>query len=105
MSKPKIYELSKEQNDAMGSLANGKSPIKIAVEPNPEDDQETKDRLTKVLGQCDDLVKLGFIKDITNKYAEDVAISKLKTGRGIKMFLITDVGYDMFHGPKNPTIH
>lgn len=92
------YQLSQFQYDTILMAANGKVPIVSAVEVAPEDDAETVVRLNKQLTELDDMVQLGFFKDVSGKMVEHITATKMKAGRGYKAYLITDIGFDMFNG-------
>lgn len=92
------YQLSQFQYDTILSAANGKNPIVVVLETAPGDDAEAVIRLEKQISEVGDMVQLGFLKDVSGKMIENITATKLKTGRGYKAYLITDIGFDMFNG-------
>lgn len=94
------YQLTEFQHKTLMAVANGSNPVAFVVEAIPEDDAETVARLNKQVEEMNDLVQLGFLKDVSGKMAEAVLATKLKAGRGYKPYLITDIGFDMFNSPQ-----
>lgn len=93
-----IYELSKFQYDSLVRMANKEHQLLMAVEPVEADDEETKNRLTKQLDEAHDLVSLGLAEDKTGSLVEMVTAAKMKAGRGMEVYIITQMGFDMFYG-------
>lgn len=100
-----IYQLTEFQYDNLKKVANGNTPLVILVEAIPSDDDKTRERLNKQIEDIRDLVTLGMFKDMTGSFAEKIASQKLEAGRGFLVFLITDIGYDMFHKIRNKYIN
>lgn len=100
------YELSEFQYESMDRMANREgSQFLTIIAPAVDDDESTKARLTKQQEEAHDLSGLGLIDDKTGSMTEVITAMKLKSGREMKVYLITTIGFEMFNGPRKRTIN
>jgi hypothetical protein len=100
-----IFQLSEFQYDNMVEKANGKSPLLIVLEALETDEPDLKERLERQVREVKELEILGFVKDKTGTFLEKITSHKLQTGRGYLVYIITDNGFDMFHGTNKRKIN
>lgn len=103
---PDIYQLSDFQNDSLYRMANNEgAQLMVAIDTTGDDDPEVLERLTKMKSEAEDLIVLGLVEDKTKKFTEQIMAAQMKTGRGYSVYLITQIGFDMFHGPRKRKIN
>lgn len=104
MVKPDIYQLTKFQFESLHKAANTKNPLMVVSEVIDTDDEKASGILRSRLEDAADLVGMGLMEDLTSEHIETVNSYKLKLGRGVRFYAITEVGFDMFNGPKEASV-
>jgi hypothetical protein len=95
-----IYQLSEFQNKSLSIAANGKSICFAILESSDSDPQDTKEKLDKDFHEIEDLVRLELVKDVSEKFTEQIQLSRINNGRGYKVVALTEVGLRMFANAK-----
>lgn len=99
------YQISDFQYESLDRLANREgTQFLTVIAPTADDDDITKTRLTKQQEEAHDLLGLGLIEDKTGSMAEIVTAMTLKSGRDMKVYALTIVGFEMFHGRRKRTV-
>lgn len=80
----------------MVESTNGEQPISVLLIPNPGDLPERKDSMNRNVNDMDDLIELGFIRDISDAFKQQIEQSVAVKNRSYRVLIPTDIGFKMF---------
>lgn len=81
------------------------SPTLMFVHPSPEDELSEAKKYFGQLNELQQLIELGFLKDISGDFTEEINKFKEKNGKQFTMFLVTKNGLLMFKNAKDRRIN
>lgn len=93
-----IYNLTEFQFESLMRMANTENQLLSVIEPADTDEEATQTRLRKSQDEVNDLVTLGLLEDKSGAIVEKITADRLKIGRGYSVYIITEIGFDMFNG-------
>lgn len=92
-----IYQLTDFQANNLTIAANSPAITFAVIEPTEDDAPETQEKLRRWLQETDDLVKLDLVEDVSEQFAEQIGKLQGRDGRQYHVFMVTEVGFLMFH--------
>ena len=91
-----IHELTKFQVANLVRAANGGSTVFAVVESGELDPPEKKDVLDGNVREIRQLIDIGLLLDVSEKFTEPIAVCKLSNKRGFIVVQLTDQAQLMF---------
>lgn len=96
MSYSGIYELTEFQFANLYRSANGNSICFAVLESCDKDDDETKETFNRQLRETRELIDLGLLTDVSDKFKEQIQVSKINSNRGYIVVSLTDHAVTLF---------
>ena len=91
-----IHELTKFQVANLVRAANGGSTVFAVVESGEKDTGERKETLESHVREIRQLIDLGLLTEVSEKFQEPIQVCKLQNGRGFIVVQLTDQALLMF---------
>ena len=91
-----IHELTKFQVATLVRAANGGSTVFAVVESGEKDTGERKETLESHVREIRQLIDLGLLTEVSEKFQEPIQVCKLQNGRGFIVVQLTDQAQLMF---------
>jgi len=91
-----IHELTKFQVANLVRAANGGSTVFAVVESGEKDTGERKETLESHVREIRQLIDLGLLTEVSEKFQEPIQVCKLQNGRGFIVVQLTDQAQLMF---------
>ncbi len=98
-----IYELNKLQFAVLTKAATEGNRVFAILEPNEEIDSPADlEKFNTEMQMFKDLLPLGLVEDVSEQFAEPIAVSKINNRRGYLVFSLTEDGMLMFNECQDP---
>lgn len=91
------YQLSEFQYANLVRSANSSTIVFAALEPSDSDSAEQREKYERQLREMDDLIHLGLVKDVSEKFHDSIELSRMNNKRGYRVLALTEHALDMFH--------
>lgn len=95
-----MITLSLFQYDNMTRAANGDSIVFAVIEASDKDTPDARKRRETEMVEILELIELGLLKNVSEKFTEQIEVCKLQNHRGYIVVALTDIGLDMFKEDK-----
>ena len=100
-----MLELNKFQHELLMVAANSGNMVFVTVHPNEHDTAEKYKALAEDVASVKQLVEQGFAIDISNRFAEQIEMSKVNNNRAISVYSLTKMGFQMFNNCESREIN
>jgi hypothetical protein len=91
-----IFEMTEFQARVITDAINNQKVVLVTLHPSIVDSPEKQSKFANDVYEMYLLVKEGLLKDISDKFVEEIQLSKFNNNRTYSVFTFTDLGLKLF---------